>query len=104
MTFMRIELTRKGALYCADCAKCGATLYSHEWAHGYNNDDRDALADGTYRCGECSGRADPETFMDCGKQYAARYSAPGYLDCTEWTFGRNRRDLIREVRSMYGEG
>jgi hypothetical protein len=75
-----IELTKKGALYCADCAECGATLYSHAWS---TNDDHDALQDGT-------DRADPETF-----QYAARYSAPGYLD---WSYGANKR----EVKEMYG--
>ncbi len=101
MSYMQLELTRKGALYCADCAKCGATLYSHEWAHGYNNDDRDALLAGTYRCPDCGGSADPETFTDCGKQYAARYSAPGYLDCTEWNYSPNKRTLIRTVRDMY---
>ena len=99
---MELELTNKGALYCADCAKCGATLYAHEWAHAYNNDDRDALQAGTYRCDQCGGFADPETFASCGRQYAARYSAPGYMDCTEWTFGRNKRQLIREVRDLYG--
>ena len=101
MTFMKLELTRKGALYCADCAKCGATLYAHEWAHQYNNDDRDALQDGTYQCDQCSGHADPETFTDCGQQYAGRYSASGYLDCTDWSYGRNKRKLAKELRDMY---
>jgi hypothetical protein len=103
MSFMQLELTRKGRLYCADCAKCGATLFAHEWAHAYNNDDRDALQSGTYHCDQCSGRADPETFTDCGMQYAARYSAPGYLDCTDWSYGTDKRKLLREVREMYGD-
>ena len=104
MAFMNIEVTEKGALYCADCANCGATIYSHEWAHVYNNDTRDALRDGTARCDQCAvGTADPDTFMSLGRQYAARYSASGYLDCTDWSFGRNRRELIREVNAMYGE-
>lgn len=101
MSFMQIQTTKKGALYCADCAKCGATMYSHEWASWNNNDDRDALQDGSARCQECGGNADPETFTDCGKQYACRYSAPGYMDCTDWNFGKNRRLLEREVRQMY---
>ncbi len=101
---MQIELTPKGALYCAECDRCSATLYAHEWAHAHNNDDRDALQAGTYRCDQCgTGKADPETFHDCGRQYAARYSAPGYLDCTDWNYGRNKRQLIRELRDMYGD-
>jgi hypothetical protein len=102
MSFMQLQITPKGATYCADCAKCGATLYSHEWATGYNNDDRDALRDGSYVCSECGGHADPETFTDCGRQYAARYSAPGYMDCTDWAYGRNKRELLRTVREIYG--
>ena len=105
MSFMQLELTRKGRLYCADCAKCGATLYSHEWATWDNNGTRDALQDGTAQCDQCGiGRADPETFTDCGMQYAARYSAPGYLDCTDWSYGTNKRTLTREVRTMHAEG
>lgn len=101
---MQIELTRKGALYAADCRKCGASLYAHEWAHWNNNEARDMLRDGTYACDQCAtGTADPETFTECGRQYAARYSMPGYLDCTDWSFGPNRRVLLREIRDMYGE-
>lgn len=101
---MELELTRKGALYCADCANCGATLYAHEWATWDNNEARDALKAGTYECDQCAtGRADPETFTDCGRGwYAGRYSMPGYMDCTEWSYGRNRRQLARELRDMYG--
>lgn len=102
---MEMQVTQKGALYCADCARCGASLYVHEWATWDNNNDRDALKAGTYACDHCAtGTADPETFTYCGRQYAARYSMPGYLDCTDWSFGPNKRRLIRETRDMYGEG
>lgn len=105
MAFMELDVTPKGALYAADCDKCGATLYSHEWAHWDHNERRDAMEGGTCRCDYCHGRADPETFHQVrgGRtHYAARYSAPGYMDCTDWHYGRNRRDLVREVREMYG--
>ena len=101
---MQLQITQKGALYRAECAKCGASLYVHEWATWDNNNDRDALRDGTYQCDQCSGRADPETFQYCGRQYAARYTMPGYLDCTDWNYGPNKRRLIRETRDLYGEG
>lgn len=104
MAFMNMEITRKGALYCADCAKCGATLYAHEWVHLYNNDGRDALQDGTAQCDQCcTGRADPDTFTDCGQQYAGRYSASGYLDCTDWSFSKNKRTLAKELRDLYAD-
>jgi DNA-directed RNA polymerase subunit RPC12/RpoP len=99
--FMKLEVTQKGATYCADCAKCGQTMYSHEWASWSNNDDRDSLQDGTAQCPDCGGRADPDTFTDCGRMYAARYSAPGYLDCTDWTYGKNKRELMRDMRDLY---
>lgn len=102
MSFMTMHIYKKGALYCADCAKCGSTMYSHEWASGYNNDDRDALQDGRARCPECGGNADPETFTDCGRQYAGRYSADGYLDSTDFCYSPNLRTLKRQLRGMYG--
>ena len=105
MGFMQLQVTPKGALYSCDCDRCGRTIYAHEWASYDPNGERDAMQDGSLACPDCSGRADPETFMDHGrKHYAARYSAPGYMDCTEWEYGTNKRALVREVRSMYGEG
>jgi hypothetical protein len=103
MEFMKLELLKKGALCAADCRKCGATLYCHEWATWDNNDMRDAMQNGTAQCPECHGTVDPETFTDCGRQYACRYSAPGYLDCTEYSYGKNKRKLMRDVREMYGD-
>lgn len=99
--FMQMMIYRKGRTYAADCGKCGTTHYIHEWTTDDFNNDRDAMQSGEARCPECSGKIDPDTFMDCGKQYAGRYSAPGYLDCTSWSYGKNRRKLERELRDMY---
>lgn len=30
--------------------------------------------------------------------YLARLSAPGYLDCTDWEYGTNKRELVRRVK------
>ena len=98
---MELEMTRKGALYTCDCAKCGQTMYAHEWASNDPNGDRDAMQAGTLRCTECSGCADSETFCSAGGHYAARYSMPGYMDCTEWSYGKNSRKLARDVRDFY---
>lgn len=103
MSFMQPDITAKGALYTCECAKCGATLYSHEWADWDHNDRRDAMESGTLRCDDCSGHADPDTFSRMrGAYYAARYSAPGYLDRTEWQYGANKRALMATLRDMYG--
>lgn len=102
---MELQTTQKGTLYSCECAKCGATMFAHEWADWDPNGRRDAMQAGTLRCDECSGMANPETFHEHGrKHYACRYSAPGYLDRTDWHYGTNRRALEREVREMYGEG
>lgn len=103
MGFMQPYLYQKGRLYCADCSKCGQTHYIHEWITDAFNDDRDAMQSGDARCPECGGLIDADTFMDCGRQYAARYSAPGYMDCTDWHYGKNKRELMRELRDMYGD-
>lgn len=32
-----------------------------------------------------------------------RLSAPGYLDCTDWTYADSEQELIAELREMYGD-
>ena len=96
MAHMKMQIFKKGALYSADCAKCGATNYTHEWAHADHNERRDAMQAGTLGCDECGHAVNPETFTECGRQYAGWYSAPGYLDCTYLHYGRNLRELSRD--------
>jgi len=103
MSFMQMRIYNKGATYCADCAKCGTTHYVHEWTTDNFNDDRDAMQSGAGRCPDCGGKFSADTFMACGRQYAGRYSANGYMDCTGWSYSRNKRTLARELRDMYGE-
>lgn len=103
---MELEITPKGALYAADCSRCGATIYSHEFAHPDHNERRDAMEHGRLICEYCCvGYADKETFVRVRgfKQYAGRYTAPGYLDCTDWHFDANKRRLVQELREMYGD-
>jgi NAD-dependent SIR2 family protein deacetylase len=103
MSFMELQIYRKGALYSADCSKCGATNYTHEWITDDHNGRRDAMEQGAAVCTECGGSTDPKTFHACGRQYAGRFSAPGYLDCTEWLFDANKRSLERTLREIYGD-
>ena len=100
---MKPEITQPGALYACECARCGATLYTHEWADFDHNERRDAMEAGTLRCDQCPGFADPDNFGPMrGKYYAARLSMPGYLDCTDWTYGTDRAALLLELQEMYG--
>ena len=102
--FMTLETTPAGALYMVGCRKCGATLVTHEWTHDDHNERRDAMENGTLRCDDCGGRADAETFSAAlDPQYAARYSASGYMDCTDWSYGADRLALEEEVNEMYGD-
>ena len=101
MAFMELEITRKGVYISADCAKCGETMTTHEWVNECFNDDREALQDGTARCNWCGGLNDVETYREQKNVYAGRYSAPGYLDCTEWSYDTNKRRLEKELRAMY---
>ena len=104
MSFMDLYIYPKGALYSADCDKCGRTIFVHEWTTDDFNGDRDAMQAGTLCCPDCSGRADPGTFHKASRpHYAGRYSADGYMDCTDWHYGTNKRELERELRDMYGE-
>jgi ribosomal protein L37E len=105
MSFMSLYHTPKGAFCTADCDRCGATLYAHEWASPDFNEDRDALEAGTMHCSICGiGHADKSTFYQSPRpQYAARYSADGYMDCTDWQFDTNLRRLLQDTRAVYGE-
>lgn len=104
MAFMELELIRKGQTYTSDCDTCGSSMFTHEWVHDDHNERRDAMEAGTLRCDECArGKADPQTFMALGKRWAGRYSASGYLDCTDWFYDSNKRRLTRDLRELYGE-
>lgn len=35
--------------------------------------------------------------------YFGRYSASGYLDCTDWMFDKDEETLEAELREMYGD-
>lgn len=99
MSFMDIYIYNKAPTYAADCGKCGASIY----AHPDTGCTEQELRDGTAECGQCTGHADPVTVSYCGKLYAGRYSANGYMDCTDWSYDANLRNLKRELRAMYGD-
>lgn len=100
MGFMQMQIYRKGRFATCDCEKCGQTETWHEWVSDGQAED---LKSG--RCSDCGGSLDPETYWESPSRnwYAGRYSAPGYMDCTSYSFGKNRRVLERELRDMYGD-
>ena len=100
MSFMELFTYQKGRLASCDCGKCGATNYWHEWTSEGQADDLKKS-----RCNECGSALNPDTYWESRSRnyYACRYSAPGYMDCTEFQYGTNLRKLEREVRNMYGE-
>lgn len=100
MSFMKAFIYDKARTYSADCDTCGASLY----AHPDTGTTESELRDGTAECPHCShGHANPETVTYVGRLYAGRYSAPGYMDCTDWHYGPNLKELTRELRDAYGE-
>ena len=104
MSFMKCEIIQKGSAYAGDCAKCGRTHIIQEWITDDFNGERDGMKNGTLHCPDhCGGRIDSDTFTKLKRQYAGRYSAPGYMDCTDWSFDTHKRRLERELRSMYGD-
>jgi hypothetical protein len=104
LSTMQFQITPKGALVCADCSYCGTTQYAHEWASWDFNESRDALQAGTYRCTDCGRNTDANRYYEAtSKRYAARLSMPGFLDCTDWEYGTNARELRRRIRNMYGD-
>ncbi len=79
-------------------------MFTHEWTNDDHNERRDAMQNGTLRCDECSGTVNKETFCESPRpQYAGRYSAPGFLDCTSWQYDSNKRTLVKRLRDMYGD-
>lgn len=48
----------------------------------------------------CEGK--PLSVECIGEQWAARYSAPGYMDCTDWVLADTEEEAVAECQSMYG--
>jgi hypothetical protein len=102
-SFMQLYTTRKGATYLRDCSNCSTTHYSHEFAHDDHNERRDAIQAGTLCCEECGRAIGTSCNVYKYRMYAGRYSANGYLDCTDWSFNANIRKLRHQLVELYGE-
>lgn len=47
---------------------------------------------------------DPRDVTEVGiRGFFGRYSAPGYLDCTEWDFDASESKLLARLNEMYGD-
>ena len=99
MQTMTLELVRKGLLAHIGCNRCSAEWHWHEWV---SDGTADSLLCST--CPECGSKPDPATFWCSPSRnyYAGRYFMPGYLDCTEWSFGTNKHRLVKVLKDLYG--
>ncbi len=55
-----------------------------------------SLGEGVY------GRVLSVTYLN-NKTWWGRYSAPGYMDATDWVYGRSRREVEEELDNLYGD-
>jgi len=46
---------------------------------------------------------DPEEMCECHDGWLARLSAPGYLDCTDWTAHATESEARAYLAEMYGD-
>ena len=101
MPFMELEITRKGTYISADCPSCWQTIDTHEWASWEFNNEAEAIRSHEVCCSWCEHNVELEEHYEHKAMYAGRYSAPGYLDCTEWSYDTNKRRLEKELRYLY---
>lgn len=52
---------------------------------------------------ETYGRDDVPATIRVRERWAARLSAPGYMDATEWTFGDSQWAALKSLHEMYGD-
>lgn len=105
MPFMEPELC-KGEFYLVE-TECGTELVPidvcgtldldppHGYDEGYKPATIRALRD------YLEGSRIDEIVLESG--WYGRYSAPGYMDCTSWSWAKSRKALVRELREMYGD-
>lgn len=100
MAFMELQVMQRGRLASVECSKCGIDIFWHEMVNEGQAEDLKSA-----RCPDCGGKTDPETLWVSRSRnwYAGRYSAPGYLDCTDWHYSKNERKLIKELKDAYDE-
>ena len=41
--------------------------------------------------------------VECVEMWGARYSADGFLDCTDWVLGETEEEAEEECRAVYGD-
>jgi hypothetical protein len=41
--------------------------------------------------------------VECVEKWGARYSAPGYMDCTDWVLGDTQEEAEKDCKKMYGD-
>jgi hypothetical protein len=101
MSFMKPVIYNAGILLSGECAICGATNWAHQHAQP---ESYHMIESGNLECDQCaSGHVDQETIMNHGIQFAGRYSANGYMDCTDWHYNVDEAALVLELKDAYGD-
>ena len=110
MAFMEIE-TCQGRYYLADNTHGETTLVPEDVVGSIDldggwNEDNEEWSDEVVRAFRdyVEGTVDESCdirYVDNG--WYGRYSAPGYMDCTDWTWADTEEELIAELKSMYGD-
>ena len=94
MSFMEIE-THPGPFFAIDGRD--GTTYVPADVIGEDTDPKDLDAFADYYDGR-----EVES-VELVRQAGARYTAPGYLDCTPWTVADTEEEAAEEARGMYGD-
>lgn len=51
----------------------------------------------------CEGGSKRIESVELVEKWGARYSAPGYMDCTDWVLADTKEEAERECKEMYGD-
>jgi len=96
MSFMQKQVLK--SLYFAVETDCGTEVVPHYVIGRTCGTAAEAFAD--YVEGEI---LDPEEVVECREGWICRLSAPGYMDCTDWSAFDTEDECHEYLDEFYGE-
>ncbi len=109
MAFMRIE-TMVDTWYMVETLDNGTDYVPASVCGDLDLEKGEPIDDDSERWAECLHQI--KDYVDghkiqsiefIGEQWAARYSAPGYMDCTDWALGDTEAEARDECVTIYGD-
>lgn len=107
MAFMKL-FTRHGGWYLVETVDNGTCLIPDDVAgdiglsFGESIDDDDTRWETAWEAlRDCCEGSKPQQ-IDYVESWGAHYSAPGYMDQTDWTLADTEQEAIDECKTMYG--